>query len=331
MNRMKYGLRVTLWLALSCSATSALAAATQPECESAERYVAAAREKLAASEFDDAAALAGQAIQLCPSYGGYESLGEARARLLSRADHAKAIDAFVSADDLSTTDTDRAHTLYEYARLLNLDGNPQNAYPLIKAAQGLDPGNPEITALADKIEQRINHPTKDQISRGLWDTIYKEPPKLGSVKTLRPDAAAGGDAVVAAASSPQAGSGRTGSQSSKHEGRSVNIPINFEIGTTMVDEQTRDNIKQLASALADPEHPDQHFLFVGHADVRGIEANNVVLSKRRAEAMGQTVTQLQPSLRGRIDVEGHGSSEPVDPGHDEKAYRANRRLQVLLK
>jgi outer membrane protein OmpA-like peptidoglycan-associated protein len=47
--------------------------------------------------------------------------------------------------------------------------------------------------------------------------------------------------------------------------------------------------------------------------------------------MAQAVVLLQPSLRRRIDVIGRGSSEPIDAGHDENAYRANRRLQVLLK
>jgi outer membrane protein OmpA-like peptidoglycan-associated protein len=99
----------------------------------------------------------------------------------------------------------------------------------------------------------------------------------------------------------------------------------------MVDERTRANIAVLAEALADPTYAQQHFTFVGHADVRGVELNNIVLSKRRAEAMAQAVVLLQPSLQGRIDVIGRGSSEPIDPGHDEEAYRANRRLQVLLK
>jgi phosphate transport system substrate-binding protein len=111
----------------------------------------------------------------------------------------------------------------------------------------------------------------------------------------------------------------------------VSIPINFELGTTMVDSPTRSNISVLAAALADPGYSKQHFIFVGHADVRGIEPNNIVLSKRRAEAISQAVVLLQPSLEGRIEVTGRGSSEPIDPGNDERAYRANRRLQVLLK
>jgi outer membrane protein OmpA-like peptidoglycan-associated protein len=102
-------------------------------------------------------------------------------------------------------------------------------------------------------------------------------------------------------------------------------------GTTLVDEKTRSNIAVLAQSLADPNHPNQRYTFVGHADIRGDESNNVLLSKRRAEAIYQSVTLLEPSLQGRIEVTGRGSSEPIDLGNDERAYRANRRLQVLLR
>ena len=292
--------------------TFGTAPAAQTDCEAGGRYLAAAQEKSAASEFNEAAELAQSAVETCPNYGGFEALGEARAQSLSRADHVRAVDAFVSAHERASTDLERARTLYQYARLLNLDGDPQNAYPLITDAKALDPDNSDIVTLAAKIEQRINNPTKDQIVRGLWDSMYK-PLRVAMVKSVHP----GTDPVPATFP--------TGNVAS------VSIPINFELGTTMVDDRTRANIAVLAEALADPAYAQQHFTFVGHADARGVEPNNVVLSKRRAEAMAQAVILLQPSLHGRIDVIGRGSSEPLDPGHDEDAYRANRRLQVLLK
>jgi outer membrane protein OmpA-like peptidoglycan-associated protein len=304
---------------LSAALLLSLAAASygaQPDCQAGERYLAAARDKSAASDFNEAADLAQSAVDACPSYGGYELLGESRAQSLSRPDHVRAVDAFVSAHELASSDTERARTLYQYARLLNLDGDPQNAYPLIKDAKGLDPGNADIAALARKIEQRINNPTKEQIVRGLWDSMYK-PLRVASIKTAH------STAESAPASTP--------ASVPTSNVASVSIPINFELGTTMVDERTRANIAVLAEALADPTYTQQHFTFVGHADVRGVEPNNIVLSKRRAEAMAQAVVLLQPSLQGRIDIIGRGSSEPIDPGHDEDAYRTNRRLQVLLK
>src|ERR1700689_5111033 len=97
----------------------------QPDCQAGERYLAAARDKAAASDFSEAADLAQSAVDSCPNYAGYEALGESRAQSLSRADHLRAVDAFVSAHELATSDLERAHTLYQYARLLNLDGDPQ--------------------------------------------------------------------------------------------------------------------------------------------------------------------------------------------------------------
>jgi outer membrane protein OmpA-like peptidoglycan-associated protein len=290
--------------------------AAPPDCQAGGRYLAAARDKSAASDFNEAADLAQSSIDACPSYAGFELLGESRAQSLSRPDHARAVDAFVSAHELASSDAERAHTLYQYARLLNLDGDPQNAYPLIKDAKALDPNDADIVALAGKIEQRVNNPTKEQIVRGLWDSMYK-PLRVASIKPIHSNAQSAPGSAPASAPTGNAAS--------------VSIPINFELGTTMVDERTRANIAVLAEALADPTYAQQHFTFVGHADVRGVEPNNIVLSKRRAEAMAQAVVLLQPSLQGRIDVIGRGSSEPIDPGHDEDAYRANRRLQVLLK
>jgi outer membrane protein OmpA-like peptidoglycan-associated protein len=288
------------------------ASADQTNCEAGGRYLAAAQQKSTASDFSEAADLAQNAVDACPSYAGYEALGEARAQSLSRNDHVHAVDAFVSAHELAATDQERSRTLYQYARLLNLDGDPQNAYPLIQNAKALDPDNSDIAALAGKIEQRINNPTKAQIVRGLWDSMYK-PLRVATIKSTHP------------------GADPTPTTLPIAHVASVSIPINFEFGTTMVDAPTRANIAVLAEALADPTYAQQHFTFVGHADVRGVEPNNVVLSKRRAEAMAQAVVLLQPSLQGRIDVIGRGSSEPIDPGLDENAYRANRRLQVLLK
>jgi flagellar motor protein MotB len=54
------------------------------------------------------------------------------------------------------------------------------------------------------------------------------------------------------------------------------------------------------------------------------------LSKRRAEAIYEVAVLIEPSLQGRIELSGKGSSEPLDPAHNEQAYRINRRLQVLL-
>lgn len=107
--------------------------------------------------------------------------------------------------------------------------------------------------------------------------------------------------------------------------------MNFEVGSTLLDDETRPNLSKLGNALSDPELADRSFIFVGHADVRGDEQTNLTLSTRRAEAIYQAIVSMAPELRGRIEIEGRGESEPLDPGNDEASHRANRRLQVLLK
>ena len=278
-----------------------------PDCTSGQRDVDLARERLAASEEDKAEALLQQAIAACPSYQAYQSLGELEARSPRRSDKVRAVDAFLSAYELASSDQARAKTLYNYASLLNRDADPQNAYPLIRNAQTLDPKDSDIAQLSAQIERQVNNPTQEHLTRGLWNSVYK-PLRVASAAPV----AQGARALVS-------------------EGPSVNIPINFETGSVMVDEKTRSNIATLAHTLSDPAHAEQRYLFVGHADIRGNEAQNIELSKRRAEAICEGVILLAPSLQGRIDVTGRGSSEPIDPARNEGAYRANRRLQVLLK
>lgn len=278
-----------------------------PDCDLGQHYVDLAREHVAASEENQAEALLQQAIAACPSYQTYQSLGELEARSSRRTEKMHAVDAFLSAYELASSDQTRAKTLYNYADLLNRDGDPQNAYPLIRDAQILDTKDPDIAQLSAQIQRQVSNPTQEHLTRGLWNSLYKP---------LR---------IASAAPAVQ------GARLRLSEGPSVNIPINFETGSVMVDEQTRANIATLAHALSDPEHTEQRYLFVGHADVRGNEAQNVELSKRRAETLCEGVILLVPSLQGRIEVTGRGSSEPIDPAHTEAAYRANRRLQVLLK
>ncbi len=74
----------------------------------------------------------------------------------------------------------------------------------------------------------------------------------------------------------------------------------------------------------------REFTFIGHTDRRGGDQYNLGLSLQRAEAMREIVNTLEPSLKGRIRVEGRGAREPIDLGGDERALRANRRLQVIV-
>ena len=306
---------VTGWMILGALVLGANAHAAD-DCALGQRYLSLAKDRIAAYANDEAIAFLRQSVDACPSYDAYEQLGELAAQSPQREDKVKAVDAFVAAYGRAPTPQARAHSLYQYASLLNREGDPQNAYPLIKEARTLDPGNAEIATLADTVEKQVQHPTQEHIVRALHYSLYQPISKI-----VAEDNGGGGGGQAKAPSQHTAAA----------SGPSVNIPINFNTGSTEVDAQSRPNLDLLAHSLADPSLAGRKFTFVGHSDARGGDQYNVSLSLQRAQAISQLVTSLEPSLAGRIAVEGHGAREPIDTGTGEAALRANRRLQVLVK
>jgi outer membrane protein OmpA-like peptidoglycan-associated protein len=307
---------IVVWGFLGAIAVGATARAE--DCTLGQRYFSLAKDRLAADANDEALAFLRQSVDACPSYEAEEQLGELSAQSSQHEDQVKAVEAFVVAAALAPTSQTRARTLYQYASLLNRSGDPQNAYPLIKEAHQLDPGNADITTLAGTVEAEVQHPTQEHIVRALHYSLYQ--PIKAVNKGISGESGGGGGAGSAAPVRVAAPSGP-----------SVNIPINFNTGSTEIDERTRPNLDLLAHALADPAFADHQFTFIGHSDSRGGDQYNMALSLQRAQAISQLVCSIEPSLKGRISVEGHGAREPLDAGSDEAALRANRRLQVLVK
>jgi peptidoglycan-associated lipoprotein len=67
----------------------------------------------------------------------------------------------------------------------------------------------------------------------------------------------------------------------------------------------------------------------GNCDERGTEEYNRSLGERRALALREELARLgvDPS---RVDTVSYGEDKPVDPGHDESAWRKNRRGDFIL-
>ena len=279
------------------------------DCKLGERYVAVAGERAAAQDTEQAVTFLRRAIEVCPGYDAWQKLGEVLSLSTEPADEKAAVDAFVTAYELAASDKERARSLHRYAALLSRQGDPQNAYPLITQAVALDGADSEIAALAGEIDRQIQTPTREQLVRGLSTSLY------------RPLKVASGPTQASVAQPPQA----IGS------GPSVTIRVNFETSSTVVDEATRGNVRLLAQALADRSLIERRFLFVGHADVRGDATYNVQLSRDRAAAIHQSVVLIEPTLAGRIETTGKGSTEPLVSGDGPEAHRANRRLQVVVR
>jgi outer membrane protein OmpA-like peptidoglycan-associated protein len=76
-------------------------------------------------------------------------------------------------------------------------------------------------------------------------------------------------------------------------------------------------------------NPKLFILLGGHADERGSVAYNLDLSRRRAENIQKYLVGkgIDP---GRITIYAYGKSHPLKKGHDESAWRYNRRVDLLV-
>jgi peptidoglycan-associated lipoprotein len=68
----------------------------------------------------------------------------------------------------------------------------------------------------------------------------------------------------------------------------------------------------------------------GHCDERGTEEYNRSLGERRALALREQLVSLGVDP-GRIDTISYGKDRPADPGHDETAWKQNRRGEFILE
>lgn len=67
----------------------------------------------------------------------------------------------------------------------------------------------------------------------------------------------------------------------------------------------------------------------GHADERGTTDYNLALGQRRAESVQRHLVGLGVSP-DRMETVSYGEERPVDPGHNETAWAANRRVEVHI-
>lgn len=68
------------------------------------------------------------------------------------------------------------------------------------------------------------------------------------------------------------------------------------------------------------------FTLEGHADERGTEEYNMVLSQKRAASVRKYLVDLGVGA-GSLDTVGFGENRPAVSGHDEAAWAANRRVE----
>jgi outer membrane protein OmpA-like peptidoglycan-associated protein len=67
----------------------------------------------------------------------------------------------------------------------------------------------------------------------------------------------------------------------------------------------------------------------GHTDERGDDAYNLDLSDRRSKSVMQYLVDKGVDAK-RLTAQGYGETQPLDRGHNEKAWAKNRRVAFLI-
>jgi len=291
-------------------ATSTFAA--EQDCVLGQRYLKLSTKATEEFRQDDAYQFMERTVEVCPNYKNWMALGDLAAAFGEESRNARAAEAYVAANEAAASEPEKAAAIAKYAELLFHTNDPQNALTYVQEARNLDPDNKEIATLAATITDRAANVTSEDIKRGLGQMAYK-PMKLQRVA----------DAPIT--------SGGSGVADAPADRRAINIPLNFEFNSTQLDQWTQKNIVVLAQTLVDPEYKDRRFLLLGHTDVRGTAARNMLLSVERANAIAGEITTLQPTLADRIKTGGRGEEDPLATGDTEQDHRTNRRVEVVLE
>ncbi|HOK80371.1 MAG TPA: peptidoglycan-associated lipoprotein Pal [bacterium] len=103
--------------------------------------------------------------------------------------------------------------------------------------------------------------------------------------------------------------------------------IYFDFDSYQVSEKYQKILKNIASYLK--ERPDLCLLIEGHCDERGTREYNLVLGEQRALAVRKILIIFGISPK-RLYTVSYGLSKPADPGHNEEAWRKNRRCEFKI-
>ncbi|MDH3669572.1 MAG: peptidoglycan-associated lipoprotein Pal [Gammaproteobacteria bacterium] len=108
--------------------------------------------------------------------------------------------------------------------------------------------------------------------------------------------------------------------------RPTKLRVHFEFDSSAIDSESRAVIEAHAAYLA--ARPDVRLNLEGHADERGTREYNLALGERRGQAVRRMLRLLGINSE-RLAARSYGEENPVATGHDESAWRLNRRVEFV--
>ncbi len=102
--------------------------------------------------------------------------------------------------------------------------------------------------------------------------------------------------------------------------------IYFDYDSSEIRSEYRPIIEAHAQYLS--ENPDTMMTLEGNTDERGSREYNLALGEGRAESVKRQMVLLGASA-GQIRTVSYGEERPVADGHNEDAWRLNRRVDIV--
>ena len=103
------------------------------------------------------------------------------------------------------------------------------------------------------------------------------------------------------------------------------VSVFFEFDQASLTKDAEGKLADVANILV--KHPELKVKIAGNADERGSEQYNLALGQRRADAARKYLDQLGVK-DDQITAISFGAEKPKAPGHDEDAWKQNRRDDV---
>jgi peptidoglycan-associated lipoprotein len=100
-------------------------------------------------------------------------------------------------------------------------------------------------------------------------------------------------------------------------------PVRFEFNEFGLTPAAQSTLSQYADCI---KKGSLRFTLEGHADERGTEEYNMVLSQKRAASVRKYLVDLGVAP-GALDTVGYGENKPAMSGSNEEAWAANRRVE----
>jgi outer membrane protein OmpA-like peptidoglycan-associated protein len=104
-------------------------------------------------------------------------------------------------------------------------------------------------------------------------------------------------------------------------------PVNFDTGMVSPYEQVSDKVREFADVLSKNSHLFGSLTISGHADFRGPESVNDVLSFSRAQNIRKVFSQAGLN-DSKIKVVGFGEHKPLSSGRTTVDLMKNRRIEI---